>query len=93
MKVEDIDKLFEGKKIKLGEFELNVKKLGTDDLPVVAEYISLTEIAEGKLTPEVAAVIRDIVALTLRRSIDDATDESKLELPVEYTFPLFEAIM
>ena len=93
MKVEDLNRLFEGKKIKLGEFELNVKKLGTDDLPVVAEYMDIVQEEKGKFTPRVAELIRKIVVLTLRRSVEDATDESKLELPVEYTMPLFDAIM
>ncbi len=93
MKIEEMNRLFDGKTIKLGDFELNVKKLGTDDLPTIAEYMDLLQTEQGKFTPKTAELVKKIISLTLRRSIEDATDESKLEIPVEYAMPLFEAIM
>ncbi len=88
-----MNKLFDGETIKLGEFELHVKKLGTDDLPVVAEYMDLVQEEKGQFTPKIAELVKKIVSLTLRRSVEDATDKSNLELPLEHTMALFEAIM
>lgn len=93
MKVNDLPKLFSGKKVKLGDFELEVKKLGTDDLPLLAKIVNAMEGNENEFTPEFAELLSQLTTKVLRNSIEDATDTDNLQLPIEHAMTVLEAVM
>lgn len=96
MRVADIQTLFNtGKMLRLGDFELEVKKLGTDDAPLLMEFQALPKDEDGSPmpSPKLGELIKRLTAATLRRSIEDASDTDNLELPMDDTMRLFEAVM
>jgi len=104
MKVEDINELYKSSvKRKLiassgKEFELEIHKLGTDELPLLAELdmSKLKDLKDDKNQPipkEFLDLIKKLVTVTLRRSLEDATDKDNLELPLEYLFDVFDGIL
>lgn len=97
MKVQDIDKLFEtGKVVDLGrDVKIEVKKWGTDEVPILMEFESLPKDEKGnpKVGKDFGEFVKKVITVTLRRSIDDATDEDNLEVPLDSAMKIFEAAM
>ena len=97
MRVEDIPKLFEtGKKIDLGKgIVLDIKKWGTDEAPILMNFGSLPKDEKGNLTvgKEFGEFMKQVITITLRRGITDATDADELEVPLDAAMKIFEAAM
>lgn len=75
-----------GKKLKLGEVELEIKPLTVSSLPL------LMQIGQGK-AEEQAEAMSEVIKTTLRNSVPDVTDEEINEMSIEYIMPLMECIM
>lgn len=101
MRVSDINELYKsGVKRKFissdgKEFEIEIHKLGTDEIPLLFEMQNLPLDEKGVIIPseKFGDIMKKLVAITLRRSLEDATDETNLEFPLEYAMDLFEGIM
>ncbi len=97
MRIEDIPKLFEtGKKIDLGKgIVLDIKKWGTDEAPILMNFGSLPKDEKGNLTvgKEFGEFMKQVITITLRRGITDATDADELEVPLDAAMKIFETAM
>jgi hypothetical protein len=75
-----------GKKIKLGEVELELKPLTVNSLPLLMQM--------GTGTPEQQTeAISEIIKITLKEAVQDATDEEINAMSIEYMTPLMDGIM
>jgi len=102
MKVSNIKELYKSgvfcvleNKNKGIKFEIEIHKFGTDELPLLGKYSKLAKENKenAEFNPEMAEMIKKLVALTLRRSLEDATDEDDLSLPLENAMEVFDKIL
>ena len=75
-----------GKKVKLGEIEIEVKPLTVSSMPLLMQM-------GAKDKGEQAEAIKEIIARTLKDSLPDATDEEINNIPLEYITKFMEVIM
>ena len=75
-----------GKKIKLGDIEIEIKPLTVTALPV------LMEMSDKEDKKKQAEAMKETIRLTLMDSVPDATEEEIEKIPLEYMTTLLEAI-
>lgn len=73
-----------GKKVKLGEIEVEIKPLTVTALPL------LLQLSEGD---QQASAMKELITLTLKGAVPDATEEEIANIPLEHMKTLMEAIM
>ena len=75
-----------GKKIKLGELELNIRPLTVSSMPLLIE-------AGSENTETQSKAMMEIIKRTLKEAVPDATDEEIDRVGLEYIMPLMDVIM
>jgi len=76
-----------GKKIKLGEIEIEIKPLTVSYMPL------LMEMGNESNKSAQATAMKEILVHTLKEAVPDATEEEIDKIPIEYMNKLMEAIM
>jgi len=76
-----------GKKIKLGEVEIEIKPLTVSAMP------TLMQMGDDTDKEKQASAMQQIVSLTLKAAVPDVTDEEIANLPLEHATTLMTAIM
>ena len=76
----------EGKKIKLGEVELEIK-------PLSVNSVSLLMRMDQEDKEKQAEAMKELISRTLKRAVPDATDEEIDNMSIEYLMPLMKEIM
>jgi len=76
----------EGKRIKLGEVELEIKPLTVNSLPIMMQM-------DQEDKSKQAEAMKELISRTLKNAVPDATDEEIDNMSIAYMTPLMEAIM
>jgi hypothetical protein len=83
----ELTKLFgKGKKVKLGDIEIEIKPLTVSSLPLMMQMGS-----EDK--EKQAEAIKELIHTSLKDAVDDATDEEIDRIPIEHIMTIMEAVM
>jgi len=96
MKVSELQTLFKsGVTRKLGDFTVEIPKLGTDELPLMGEMMELDTDENGvpKQGIEFMKVMKKITVVVLRKVVEDAKDDTELNLPIDYLEEFYSGIM
>lgn len=75
-----------GKKVQIGELEIEVRPLTVSSMPLLMELGVEDLERQGK-------AIKELITLTLKDAIPDATEDEIEKVPLEYMTSIMEAIM
>ena len=85
-KISELSKLVgKGKKVKIGDIEIEVKPLSVSDMDLMMDL--------SKEGPEQIAAMKTLINKVLKQAVPDTTDEEIENIAVEHIMKIMEAIM